>query len=46
MVPNGSSSFVPVEVLKSDGSVVAVSNPAWLLREEPPRGVPAARAFG
>ena len=41
---NRRSSFVRVEVVDAAGVVVAGSNPVWLLREEPPRGIPAARA--
>ena len=38
------SSFVRTQVVDSTGALVAVSNPAWLLREMPPGGIPRARA--
>lgn len=41
---NASSSFVRVEVLDASGLFLAGSNPAWLLCEEPPSGIPVARA--
>jgi hypothetical protein len=37
-------SFVRTQVLDRGGSVIALSNPVWLLRSTPPRGIPAARA--
>jgi hypothetical protein len=43
-IDNGVSSFVRTQVLDSAGTVVALSNPAWLLREAPPGGIPAPRA--
>jgi hypothetical protein len=43
-VDTSSSCFVRTQVLDSTGQVVALSNPVWLLRERPPRGIPAARA--
>jgi len=43
-VDTSSSCFVRTQVLDSSGMVVALSNPVWLLRERPPRGIPAARA--
>ena len=36
-------SFVRSEVLDSSGRVVAVSNPVWLLRKQPPGGIPGPR---
>ena len=36
-------SFVRSEVLGSSGRVVAVSNPVWLLRKQPPGGIPGRR---
>ena len=41
-----SSSFVRTQVRDSTGTVIALSNPVWLLRENPPAGrtIPAARA--
>jgi hypothetical protein len=38
------SSFVRTQVVGSTGTVLALSNPAWLLREVPPSGIPAPRA--
>ncbi|MDQ4037966.1 MAG: hypothetical protein M3313_06380, partial [Actinomycetota bacterium] len=40
------SSFVRTQVRDSTGTVIALSNPVWLLRENPPggRAIPAARA--
>lgn len=43
-VDTKSSAFVRTQVLDSHGSVVALSNPIWLLRKAPPGGIPAARA--
>ena len=37
------SRFVRTEVLNSAGTVMAVSNPVWLLREQPPAGIPTTR---
>ncbi|MFL6181683.1 MAG: hypothetical protein ACJ73J_05190 [Actinomycetes bacterium] len=37
------SRFVRTEVRNSSGTTVAVSNPVWLLRQQPPNGIPAAR---
>lgn len=42
-VSPGAGTYVRTQVRAADGAVVAVSNPLWLLRREPPRGVPAAR---
>ncbi|HET7475575.1 MAG TPA: hypothetical protein VFJ97_06065 [Dermatophilaceae bacterium] len=39
-----SSCFVRTQVRAADGVVIALSNPIWLLRETPPRGIPVARA--
>jgi hypothetical protein len=36
-------SFVRTQVLDSAGTVVGLSNPVWLLRAAPPRGIPAPR---
>jgi hypothetical protein len=38
------SSFVRTQVVGSTGTV-ALSNPAWLLREVPPNGIPTPRAY-
>ena len=37
-------SFVRTQVRASDGSVQALSNPVWLLRQAPPQGIPVSRA--
>lgn len=37
------SRFVRTEVRDSSGVTVAVSNPIWLLREQPPNGIPLPR---
>ncbi len=38
------SSFVRTQVRNSSGTVVGLSNPAWLLRTAPPRGIPPPRS--
>ncbi|MDQ3055139.1 MAG: hypothetical protein M3R66_15400, partial [Actinomycetota bacterium] len=45
-VDTNQSSFVRSQVRDSTGTVIALSNPVWLLRENPPAGrtIPAARA--
>ena len=43
-VSNHSGSFLRTQVLNSDGDVIGLSNPAWLLRSAPPGGIPAVRA--
>jgi hypothetical protein len=43
-VDNAVSSFVRTQVLDSTGTVVALSNPAWLLLQPPPGGIPGPRA--
>jgi TAT (twin-arginine translocation) pathway signal sequence len=43
-VDNSSQSFVRTQVIDSAGAVVALSNPAWLLRTAPPGGIPGPRA--
>ncbi len=42
-INTSTSRFVRTEVVNNSGVVVAVSNPVWLLREQPPGGIPAAR---
>jgi hypothetical protein len=37
------SSFVRMEVRDASGATVALSNPVWLLRDQPPGGIPEAR---
>ena len=44
-VDTTASTFARIEVLDSTGRVVAVSNPVWLLRADPPGGIPAARTI-
>ncbi len=38
------SSFVRAQVVSSSGVIVALSNPAWLLRALPPTGIPTPRS--
>jgi hypothetical protein len=42
-VSNHAGSFLRSQVLNSEGNVIALSNPVWLLRSAPPGGIPAAR---
>ena len=42
-IDTGKDSFVRTQVLDSTGTVVALSNPVWLLRAVPPGGIPAPR---
>lgn len=41
----GEESFVRLQVVDGDGAVVAFGQPTWLLRHEPPHGVPKARTI-
>jgi hypothetical protein len=43
-VDNRNGSFLRTQVLDASGTVVALSNPVWLLRDPPPGGIPAPRA--
>jgi hypothetical protein len=43
-IDSSTSSFVRTQVVDSTGTIVALSNPAWLLREVPPLGIPGPRA--
>lgn len=43
-IDTSTSCFLRTQVLDSNGLVVALSNPIWLLRGTPPTGIPAARA--
>jgi hypothetical protein len=43
-VVTSSSLFLRTQVVTSGGQLVAVSNPIWLLRQQPPNGIPAPRA--
>lgn len=42
-VDTSSESFVRTQVLDSAGTVVALSNPVWLLHNTPPGGIPVPR---
>ncbi len=42
-VDSTTSQFYRVQVLASDGSIVGCGNPVWLLREQPPGGIPVPR---
>ena len=42
-IDTATSSFLRTALLNSTGSVVAVSNPIWLLQQAPPGGIPPAR---
>jgi hypothetical protein len=42
-VSTTSSRFVRTTVRRSDGVIVGAGNPIWLLREQPPGGIPPAR---
>ena len=44
-VDTRTSRFVRVVVRDASGQEVALSNPVWLLRDQPPGGIPAARAL-
>lgn len=41
---NTTGAFYRTQVVASDGSIIAASNPVWLLRSAPPGGIPPARA--
>jgi hypothetical protein len=43
-VDTSAGSFVRTQVLDAAGNVIALSNPAWLLRNMPPNGIPGPRA--
>ncbi len=38
------SRFYRVQVLAADGSVIGCGNPVWLLRQQPPGGIPTPRS--
>jgi hypothetical protein len=42
-VDTSAESFVRTQVLDASGSVIALSNPAWLLQNVPPDGIPGPR---
>lgn len=42
-VEPGDGRYVRTQLRAADGTIIAVSNPAWLLREPPPAGIPDAR---
>jgi hypothetical protein len=41
----GPGAYVRTQVRGRDGEIIGASNPVWLLREAPPRGIPTARRF-
>jgi hypothetical protein len=43
-VSTSADSFVRTQVVSSTGTILATSNPVWLLRKAPPNGIPPARA--
>jgi hypothetical protein len=43
-VSTAQDSFLRTQVISSTGAIIATSNPVWLLRKAPPKGIPAARA--
>jgi len=43
-IDTSEGSFLRTQVLSASGNVVGLSNPVWLLRAAPPRGIPAPRA--
>lgn len=42
-VTTSTSRFFRAQVLDSTGAIIGASNPVWLLRSEPPAGIPPAR---
>jgi hypothetical protein len=42
-VDTTAGSFLRTQVLSSAGTIIATSNPLWLLQSPPPNGIPAAR---
>ena len=42
-VGNQTSSYVRAQVADASGTLIAMSNPVWLLRAAPPGGIPVAR---
>ena len=42
-VNTSADSYVRTQVLKSTGNIVGLSNPVWLLRSQPPGGIPVPR---
>ena len=43
-VDTTTSGYVRTQVLDASGAVVGLSNPVWLLRDQPPQGIPTPRA--
>jgi hypothetical protein len=43
-VSTSADSFLRTQVVSSTGTILATSNPVWLLRSAPPQGIPPARA--
>ena len=42
-VDTSAGSFLRTQIIASTGSIIATSNPVWLLRNPPPNGLPASR---
>jgi hypothetical protein len=42
-IDTSSSCFVRAQLLSSRGAIIATSNPIWLLRSQPPNGIPTPR---
>ena len=42
-VSNSTSRFLRVQVLAADAGIIGTGNPVWLLREQPPGGIPPTR---
>ncbi|MCI4066494.1 hypothetical protein MRQ36_29630 [Micromonospora sp. R77] len=42
-LPPGAGAYVRTQVRATDGAMLGASNPTWLLRSAPPRGIPPAR---
>ena len=42
-IDTGKNSFLRTQVFDSSGTLIGLSNPAWLLRKAPPGGIPAPR---
>jgi hypothetical protein len=42
-VSTTAASFVRTTVRAGDGTIIGASNPIWLLRQQPPGGIPVPR---
>lgn len=42
-ITTSSNRFFRVQVVDSAGQIIGIGNPVWLLRQNPPNGIPAAR---